>query len=121
VICANQVPDHATIARFRVRHQEALGDLFGQVLGLCATGGKEAARRRASRAGESIPRARKERLGLCHRQLVEDWQAGRNFIPAYNAQAVSTEDQIIVAAEITTEGCGLRTARANDLRRRARA
>jgi transposase len=36
VICANQVPDHATIARFRVRHQEALADLFGQVLGLCA-------------------------------------------------------------------------------------
>ena len=25
VICANQVPDHATIARFRVRHEEALG------------------------------------------------------------------------------------------------
>ena len=24
VICANQVPDHATIARFRVRHEEAL-------------------------------------------------------------------------------------------------
>ena len=29
---------------------------------------------------------------------------GRNFMPAYNAQAVTTEDQIIVAAEITTEG-----------------
>ena len=29
---------------------------------------------------------------------------GRNFIPAYNAQAVTTEGQIIVAAEITTEG-----------------
>src|SRR3989442_13261170 len=28
----------------------------------------------------------------------------RNFIPAYNAQAVVTEDQIVVAAEITTEG-----------------
>src|ERR671910_880018 len=39
VICDNQVPDHATIARFRVRHQEALGDLFGQVLGLCADAG----------------------------------------------------------------------------------
>jgi transposase len=39
VICANQVPDHATIARFRVRHQEALADLFGQVLGLCAAAG----------------------------------------------------------------------------------
>ncbi len=29
---------------------------------------------------------------------------GRNFIPAYNAQAVTTEGQIIVAAEITTKG-----------------
>jgi transposase len=39
VICANQVPDHATIAGFRVRHQEALAGLFGQVLGLCAGAG----------------------------------------------------------------------------------
>jgi transposase len=39
VVCANQVPDHATIARFRVRHQEALAGLFGQVLGLCAEAG----------------------------------------------------------------------------------
>src|SRR5215217_4420056 len=29
---------------------------------------------------------------------------GRNFIPAYNAQAAVTEEQLIVAAEITTEG-----------------
>jgi hypothetical protein len=29
---------------------------------------------------------------------------GRNFIPAYNAQAAVTEEQIIVAAEITTDG-----------------
>lgn len=229
VICANQVPDHATTARFRVRHQESLGDLFGQVLGLCAEvglvdvgviavdGSKFAAaasdgairtyerlaeeileeagridavedevhgeargdelpgrlsRREGRRAWlreakkrldaernereESIPRDRGERLDLCRRRLVEDWQTerranrdyeayrergvmkdgrrfgappkpyeppaepegkvnttdpdakrmkfGRNFIPAYNAQAVSTEGQIIVAAEITTEG-----------------
>jgi hypothetical protein len=39
VITANRIPDHATIARFRVRHQEALGDLFGQVLGLCGDAG----------------------------------------------------------------------------------
>jgi transposase len=229
VICANQVPDHATIARFRVRHQEALGDLFGQVLGLCAKAGlvevgviavdgtkfaaaaadkvirtyeqiateivEEAGRidaaedeihgeargdelpeHLASRGGrrawlreakkrldeeraekeESVPRARDERLDLCRRRLVEDWQTerranrdyeayrargvmkdgrsfgappkpyeppaepegkinttdpdakrmkfGRNFMPAYNAQAVSTEGQIIVAAEVTTEG-----------------
>lgn len=39
VIAANQVPDHATIARFRARHEEALGELFVQVLGLCARAG----------------------------------------------------------------------------------
>ena len=39
VITANQAPDHATIARFRVRHERALGELFGQVLGLCADAG----------------------------------------------------------------------------------
>jgi transposase len=30
VIAANQRPDHATIARFRQRHEVALGDVFGQ-------------------------------------------------------------------------------------------
>jgi transposase len=39
VIAANRVPDHATIARFRARHQDALGELFGQVLGLCGRAG----------------------------------------------------------------------------------
>jgi transposase len=39
VITANQVPDHATVARFRATHQDALGELFGQVLGLCARAG----------------------------------------------------------------------------------
>jgi transposase len=39
VITANQVPDHATIARFRVRHEAAIADLFGEVLALCARSG----------------------------------------------------------------------------------
>ena len=39
MISANHAPDHATIARFRVRHQDALADLFSQVLGLCARAG----------------------------------------------------------------------------------
>src|SRR5215203_6023619 len=39
VICANQAPDHTTIARFRQRHETALGELFGEVLGLCAEAG----------------------------------------------------------------------------------
>src|SRR2546426_8794140 len=153
VICANQAPDHATIARFRVRHEQALADIFGQVLGLCAEAGlvrtgvlavdgskfaaaasdsairtyaqiaaevlaeaaaidraedecygeargdelpehvatregrrawlKEAKRRLdAERATEPVPKARAERLEICHRRLVEDWRAGAPPKPA---------------------------------------
>jgi transposase len=39
VICANQAPDHTTIARFRQRHEAALAELFGEVLALCAEAG----------------------------------------------------------------------------------
>jgi hypothetical protein len=39
VIAAQQKPDHATIARFRARHEHALGKLFGSVLGLCKEAG----------------------------------------------------------------------------------
>jgi hypothetical protein len=39
VICANQTPDHTTIARFRQRHEEAIAELFGEVLALCAEAG----------------------------------------------------------------------------------
>src|SRR3954451_1693929 len=36
VIAAQQRPDHATIARFVERHQDAIAALFGEVLTLCA-------------------------------------------------------------------------------------
>src|SRR3954465_15015887 len=39
VVAANQAPDHTTVNRFRARHQDALADLFGEVLGLCAKAG----------------------------------------------------------------------------------
>lgn len=39
VIAAQAKPDHATIARFVERHQDALADVFGAVLGLCAKAG----------------------------------------------------------------------------------
>jgi transposase len=39
ILAANQAPDHTTINRFRARHQDALADLFGAVLGLCARAG----------------------------------------------------------------------------------
>lgn len=39
VLAGNQVPDHATIARFFVRHREPLQGLFAQVLRLCHEAG----------------------------------------------------------------------------------
>ena len=39
VITANRVPDHATIARFRARHEQALAATLTQVLALCARAG----------------------------------------------------------------------------------
>jgi transposase len=39
VLAAQQRPDHATIARFVERHQDAIASLFGEVLSLCAKQG----------------------------------------------------------------------------------
>src|ERR671912_937714 len=39
VICANQAPDHSTIAGFRQRHETAVAELFSEVLALCAEAG----------------------------------------------------------------------------------
>jgi transposase len=39
VICANQAPDHTTIARFRQRHAAPLAELFGEGLAQCAEAG----------------------------------------------------------------------------------
>jgi len=39
VLCANQQPDHASIAEFRKRHLAALAQLFVQVLQLCERAG----------------------------------------------------------------------------------
>jgi transposase len=39
VLAANQTPDHATVARFRARHEEALAETFTGVLALCARAG----------------------------------------------------------------------------------
>jgi transposase len=39
VACADDVPDHTRIARFRAEHQDAFADVFAQVLRLCAAQG----------------------------------------------------------------------------------
>lgn len=39
VVCAQDAPDHTTIARFRAAHDDALIDVFAQVLRLCVQAG----------------------------------------------------------------------------------
>jgi transposase len=39
VVCAQDVPDHTTIARFRAEHEAAFTELFTQVLIMCARAG----------------------------------------------------------------------------------
>jgi transposase len=39
VMAANQQPDHATLARFRRRHEAPISEVFSQVLGLCVSEG----------------------------------------------------------------------------------
>lgn len=39
IVCAQDVPDHVTIARFRAEHEQALAGLFEQVLLVCARAG----------------------------------------------------------------------------------
>ena len=44
VVAANQAPDHATLARFRRRHQDAIAGVFSQVVALCISRGPGASR-----------------------------------------------------------------------------
>ena len=61
VIAAQQRPDHATIARFIERHEDAIAGLFGEVLALCARrgagGGRGARGRRHEGACERVAHA----------------------------------------------------------------
>jgi transposase len=201
VVAANLVPDHSTLARFVVRHEDALAGLFSQVLRLCAKAGlgragtlavdstklhANASSRRSldfARIAREIvaegiatdqaedelygdargdelppeladPKTRRERLRAAKRELQAEWEAeqrareemlarraeheartgrrlpgrpphqrdmsgpppglvnltdpqsrpmrtARGFIQGYNAHAVATADQLIVAVELT--------------------
>jgi transposase len=200
VLAVNQHPDHATLARFRQRHEAAISDLFAQILGLCAKAGlldtglvaidgtkmaadasphanrtakqlaeeilKEAERtdaeedeRFGDKRGDELPepwaspQGRRERIREALRQIEEEaprdyearremraekeaqlghklpgralsptsrrskkrplainvtdpdsremWSTDKRIIQGYNAQAVATAEQILVAAEVT--------------------
>jgi transposase len=74
VITGNAVPDHATIARFIVRHQGALADLFSEVLRLCDQAGlvkPGVVAIDGTRLSGSASRARNEEFGKIAEEIVE--------------------------------------------------
>ena len=78
VITGNVVPDHATIARFVVRHQGALADLFSEVLRLCDQAGLVAPGVVAidgTRLAGNASRERNHEFGRIAEEIVEQVKA----------------------------------------------
>jgi transposase len=99
VIAANQIPDHATIARSTVRHERCAGRLFGQVLELCAEAGLVAVGVVAVDATKLYANASQHAT----RDYAQIAAETRGWVQGYNAQAVATEQQIVIAAEVTVD------------------
>src|SRR5207245_2270456 len=93
VIAGGLYPDHATIARFRTRHEKALGGLFSQVLrllaaegmvslGLLSLDGTKLAGNAAQKAGKTLPQIEKLLAEATEVDAAEDAQKGGNPQPA---------------------------------------
>ena len=86
VVAANQAPDHATLARFRRTHQDAIGALFAQVLGLCAAEGLIAAGVVAI-DGTKMEADTSRSQSLTHRQIVDELLADAERVDAAEDEA----------------------------------
>jgi transposase len=87
VICGGLCPDHATIARFRARHEMALGGLFSQVLrllaaegmvslGLLSLDGTKLAGNAAQKANRTLPQIEKLLAEAAAADAAEDARYG---------------------------------------------
>ena len=87
VIAGGLFPDHATIARFRVRHEKALGGLFSQVLrllaaegmvslGLLSLDGTKLAGNAAQKANRTLPQIEKILAEAAAADAAEDARYG---------------------------------------------
>jgi transposase len=87
VITGGLRPDHATIARFRARHQQALGGLFSQVLrllaaegmlslGMLSLDGTKLAGNAAQKANKTLPQIEKMLAEAAERDAAEDARYG---------------------------------------------
>jgi transposase len=93
VITGGLRPDHATIARFRARHEKALGGLFSQVLrlvaaegmvslGLLSLDGAKLAGNAAQKANRTLPQIEKMLAEAAAADATEEAQAGGDPPPA---------------------------------------
>ena len=93
VICGGLHPGHATIARFRARHEEALGGLFSQVLrllaaegmvslGLLSLDGTKLAGNAAQKANRTLPQIEKILAEAAAADASDDAAEGDNPQPA---------------------------------------
>ena len=87
VIAGRLHPDHATIARFRARHEQALGGLFSQVLrllaaegmvslGLLSLDGTKLAGNAAQKANRTLPQIEKILAEAAAADAAEDARFG---------------------------------------------
>ncbi len=93
VITGGLRPDHATIARFRARHEAALGGLFSQVLrllaaegmvslGLVSLDGTKLAGNAAQKANKTLPQIEKILAEAAAADAAEDAEQGDSPQPA---------------------------------------
>jgi transposase len=110
VICGGLCPDHATIARFRARHEMALGGLFSQVLrllaaegmvslGLLSLDGTKLAGNAAQKANRTLPQIEKLLAEAAAADAAEDARYGDALdTPAPRALARRAERRERLAA-----------------------
>jgi hypothetical protein len=109
VIAGGLRPDHATIARFRARHEKALGELFSQVLrllaakgmvslGVLSLDGTKLAGNAAHRASRTLPQIEKLLAEAAKVDAAEDARLGDELDePAPRALARRAERQARLA------------------------
>jgi transposase len=110
VICGGLCPDHVTIARFRARHEMALGGLFSQVLrllaaegmvslGLLSLDGTKLAGNAAQKANRTLPQIEKLLAEAAAADAAEDARYGDALdTPAPRALARRAERRERLAA-----------------------
>jgi transposase len=90
VLAANQAPDHVTIARFRVRHQQALAGFLVESLKLCAAAGMvrvgtvaldgtKLAGNAADKANRTLDKLQREVAAILKQAAEADQQEDRLF------------------------------------------